>query len=48
MTLGPSQPPITSMHFINRCIWKVIAVLHYNNRDGVIRSYALYASVSSK
>ena len=47
MTPGPSQPPITPMYFINRCIWKVIAALFYNNRDGVIHAYALYACVSS-
>jgi len=29
-------------------MWKVIAVLHYNNRDGVIHAYDLYACVSSK
>jgi len=27
---------------------EVIAVLHYNNRNGVIHAYALYACVSPK
>jgi len=39
MTPAPSQPPITPMHFISRCTWKVIAALHYDDRDGVIHSH---------
>jgi len=48
MTPGPSQPPIIPMYFINRRIWKVIAALHYNVRDGVIHACSFYACVSSK
>ena len=36
MTPCTSQPPITPMHFINRCIWKIIGALHYNNHVGII------------
>jgi len=39
----PSPP----MHSIIQCIWKVIAALRYNNRDGVIHACALNASISS-
>jgi len=28
--------------------FEIIAALNYNNRDGVIHSYALYACISSK
>jgi len=36
------------MHSTNRCIWKVIAALHYKNSDGVNHVHALYACVSYK
>jgi len=48
MIPGPSQPPITPYASYKSVYLEVIAVLHYNNCDGVIHSYALYACVSSK
>jgi len=35
-------------HFINRCTWEVIAVLHCNKQDDFIHTYISIACVSSK
>jgi len=47
MTLGPSQPPTPSC-FYTLMYLEVIAVLHYNNHDGVIHACVLKACISSK
>ena len=43
-----SQPPNALMYFLNRCIWKVIAELHYNNRYGVIHAYAPFVQAGAE
>jgi len=37
MTLGPSQPPIPHAFYTSMYL-EAIAVLHYNNHDGVIHA----------
>jgi len=43
MTPGPSQPPTHA--FYKSVYLEVIAVLYYNNHDGVIHACLLYACV---